>query len=538
MEGAVPNAAQGIALYPMNVASTKGTWELVYQCLLLYHMSFVSAGLAIYMLLPKTHHIRASVPAYLIGAQEGFEYQVCRVLVTNLFMLHMSLNTTYLAAAVSFFHVGAMVGSPFFACIASKAGRKIGLIVNILFASTMYIVFSVVSSSYMTKMLSANERDYYVDGNAGTRKVRAFIDPNLAKGLTNELGFEGAFSSEFNLVCLLLIFTGFTVASCGVTQTVILDLYSTEMDSRHYSLVLGGAKWWIGPIGGCLFAEFCFIHFDVDGAFIAIIFHRLICLIACLITVESKGWDRAVTVSGTPCYLKALYYALYLWPQGSWAMNDMVTFMSFDRQHLRSSTIGQITYRWCMGRLTNSVIWANICRLTYMPTIGAMFWAAAATPNPLNTSLYMEWFNEYRTLEGCDAYYIFASIYPAFVGQYMEIDSCPFFLGVCAGMRQLGHFMAISRWPNQMLCGDPMNCWRSQYLYSHALFYNCGGDQGNINYVNWYLFTKSQRRQCCCPYRKLKQDAPEKCCPPCCLGPFVEETGGCPCPCCCASCSS
>merc|ERR1712025_255347 len=113
-----------------------------------------------------------------------------------------------------------------------------------------------------------------------------------------------------------------------------------------------------------------------------------------------------------------------------------------------------------------------------------------------------------------------------------------FFLGVCESLKSLGHFMAMARWPNQMFCGDPMACWRSQYLYSHAIHYNCAGDHGNINYVNWYLFAKSQKRQCCCPYRKLKPDAPEKCCPPCCLGPLVEETGGCPCPCCCSSCAA
>merc|ERR1712146_133860 len=111
-------------------------------------------------------------------------------------------------------------------------------------------------------------------------------------------------------------------------------------------------------------------------------------------------------------------------------------------------------------------------------------------------------------------------------------------MGVCDSMRHLGIFLSDARWPTQLLCGDPMNCWRSQYTYSHALFSNINGDGGNATYVIWYCFAKSQRRQCCCPYRKLKPDAPEKCCPPCFLGPLVEETGGCPCPCCCASCSA
>lgn len=166
-----------------------------------------------------------------------------------------------------------------------------------------------------------------------------------------------------------------------------------------------------------------------------------------------------------------------------------------------------------------------------------MFFSALTTPNPLNSSLCMEWFNLYRQAEGFEAMYLFVSVYPAFVNMYMHIGAIPIFLSVCDSMRHLGHFLALGRWPVQLYCGDPMNCWRSQYLYSHAIFYNCGGDSGNIPHVIWYLFSKSQKRQCCCPYRKLKPDAPEKCCPPCCKGPLVEEGGGCPCPCCCASCS-
>jgi len=152
--------------------------------------------------------------------------------------------------------------------------------------------------------------------------------------------------------------------------------------------------------------------------------------------------------------------------------------------------------------------------------------------------LYLELFNLWRIFEGTEGQYVFISIYPAFVGQYMSISSIPFFLGVCDGLRHIGEFLNLGNLSNILLCGDPMNCWRSQYLYSHKAFDNQNGNKGNIGYVNWYLFAKSQRRQCCCPYRKLKQEAPEKCCPPCCLGPLVEDTGGCPCPCCCSSCSS
>merc|ERR1712224_923465 len=173
-----------------------------------------------------------------------------------------------------------------------------------------------------------------------------------------------------------------------------------------------------------------------------------------------------------------------------------------------------------------------------MPTIGVMFLAILFTGNSLYASLAMEMASVYRFMEGFESFVWFIVLYPAFSVGYIKAKDVAFMFSVMEGLRHLGDFLSMSRWPAQMFCADPMACWRSHYLYSHALFYNSNGDSGNINYVNWYLCCKSQNRQCCCPYRKLKPDAPQKCCNPCCLGPFVEETGGCPCPCCCSSCSS
>merc|ERR1719265_909800 len=168
-----------------------------------------------------------------------------------------------------------------------------------------------------------------------------------------------------------------------------------------------------------------------------------------------------------------------------------------------------------------------------------MFWMQFMPGNSLLwASLSMDYFNVMDQMGAWECIYIFPTIYPAFMWSYCKREDMPVLLGACNGLRALGDFLQWSRWPNQLLCGDPMACWRSQYLFSHAIFYNTAGDGGNITYVNWYLCVKSQRRQCCCPYRKLKSEAPEKCCPPCCLGPLVEKEGGCPCPCCCASCSS
>lgn len=289
---------------------------------------------------------------------------------------------------------------------------------------------------------------------------------------------------------------------------------------------------------GCVFASLCIILLDVDGAFIALLLHRIFCLILVCISAESKGWEREITVTGSPCYLKSLYYAMYLWPQGSAQWVDMLTYMAYDRQHMRASVAGQAPLRIANGRMMSIFLYSCLWKWMHLPTIAIIFFLNLLTANPLYASLCMEWFNLYRVSEGFETYWLFISAYPAFVGQYLEVEGVVVFLSFCESLRSLGTFLAILRWPGQLHCGDPMNCWRSQYLYSHAIFYNCGGDQGNITYVIWYCFAKSQKRQCCCPYRKLKPDAPEKCCPPCCSGPLVEESGGCPCPCCCASCSA
>merc|ERR1712100_786624 len=88
-------------------------------------------------------------------------------------------------------------------------------------------------------------------------------------------------------------------------------------------------------------------------------------------------------------------------------------------------------------------------------------------------------------------YWILIMTWPAFAVRYMSMASFPILCSICVSLRNLGDFMAMSRWPLHLFCGDPMNCWRSQYLFSHAIFYSSGGDQGNISYALWYLFVKS-----------------------------------------------
>lgn len=537
MESGLPSAAQGLIM----TASTLGPGRMVFEFWFVLQTNYLAPLIAvivgIYYWLPKTHAGRASLPAMVLSAHEYMDFSYCRLLVTNLFMVHLGYNTTFLAAAISFFHVGGLCGGVFYGVIAGKS-RKVSMLISMVFGMVILIVFSTWSSRVMTKHMRLSERDFFTDNNSGSRKIRLFLDPNLAKGLTNEFGFEGAFPNVFQHTILLLIFAGFCMTPLGAVQSTLSDVWGHEVMSRNANFIAGLLYWKVGTENGLILGTIAYIFLDIPAAFAFGCAYKAICSIVVLTNAETKGWERATEVTGSPCFLKGTFYSMFLWPQGNGHAIDMLAFMWNERQHWRSSDAGYVGARTTYERVLFFYLWSHFLRLLYIPTIGGMFFAIFATPNPLMWSLFMEFFCLWRCIEGWENYWVYISIYPAFVNQYMATASQPLFLGICAGMRHLGHFLAIGRWPTQMLCGDPMNCWRSQYLYSHALFYNCGGDMGNINYVTWYCFSKSQRRQCCCPYRKLKADAPEKCCPPCCLGPMVEETGGCPCPCCCASCSA
>merc|ERR1711907_530534 len=115
--------------------------------------------------------------------------------------------------------------------------------------------------------------------------------------------------------------------------------------------------------------------------------------------------------------------------------------------------------RSSIGRASNFFLYSQALRLLHIPTIGGMFFGIFGSADPLAMSLCMEWFNLFPLIEGSDgSYYIFPSIYPAFVGQYLNIAHVCVFMSICESLRHLGHFMAISRWPNQLNCGDPMAC--------------------------------------------------------------------------------
>jgi hypothetical protein len=501
---------------------------------------FLSFLVTVRKCFPKAHPLRSSFPIWYTGGQEMVEFTMMRIIMTNYFFIHHRLNTNYLATYVAFYHVGGLVGSVFYGCIYPKLGAKLTVIIHVILSGVTYIVMSMVVGGQMNRTLTMNDRDYFMNGGGGSKKVRALVDQVLAKNLGAAFGFEGGLPNTYNYCILLTLFMGFTNNASAATTTPLLEQWSlSESAGRRAMLMKCFVYWSCAPAIGICLGELLYILLDIHGTFLFMAIYKLVtCLIACLDYADSDNM-RVDGPTGNPCYMKGFYYASYLWPQGNAHVSDMLIFMMHSRWKQSSPLLGHnLGHKPYHGMASSCCFFEFNCTQLHIPTIGGLLLAIGAAPNPLWSSLYMEWFNLYDTTCGFYVIYLWVSMWPAFAAIYMSYPALAFLIGVNEGLRNLGHFFGIGRWPNQLFCGDPMACWRSQYLYSHAVFYNSGGDHGNVNYVMWYLFSKAQKRQCCCPYRKLKPDAPERCCPPCCLGPLVEETGGCPCPCCCSSCSS
>jgi len=492
---------------------------------------------------PKDHVLRRKwVPAFC-GLGGDADYYGARTLLVFLMQQHMSLPINYVFATVSFYHVGALVGSMFYAGIAKKS-RKYALVAAQILSIGVLVAFSVFCTAVLIKKLPIEERSYLIDGHTGARKIRSLVLPNLVKDLGGNLGFDGAFSLDFQRCTLIVVFLGFAGCVNAVSMTSILDTckgsdFLLMLCMAWYGFILYGFNLFLG--GGM--AWLGFMMFDIDGALIMFaVFKGIAAILIMVEMLESKDYDRGWDPDETKCFVKALYYAVYLCPQGGFqdTTTNLIGHMLDMRYGINYCSAGWVSgYRQRFGRLAVCLIIMGLIYL-HMPVIGIMFWCAFAGGG--NHLLYASLsgdllqVHDFINLEGSMT--MWAALYPAFVASWVKREDMPIILGTCVSMWHFGNFMAIGRWPTQLGCGDPMNCWRGQYLYSHAIFYNSGGDSGNISYVNWYLFAKSQRRQCCCPYRKLKQEAPDRCCPPCCLGPLVEDTGGCPCPCFSASCAT
>jgi hypothetical protein len=407
----------------------------------------------------------------------------------------------------------------------------------------MYVVVLVVTSKFVHHRFTALDREHVIGPHTGNRKLRPLLDPFLVKTVSNEFGFEGTFAPSLQELLLLRILFGFSGTVYSVCQTAVTEIAGVANNSVQLNGLLACVV--IATyFGGKLLFIFLYVLMDFEGCCIFMVALKVCLLVNCLVFgQDTRNCEpcfkdtREPERLNNPCWMKALYYALYLWPQGPISMLDITSFMVYSRHHWNITQSGFFQQRSFLGGIPLMMVYDVCFRVIHVPLIGRMFWLFVVVTNPLWTSMMMDLVNVYRQQENLCVYLHWFACYPLFAAMHMQVRDIPWLLAVCDSMRHLGSFMADARWPNMLLCGDPMYCWRSQYTYSHGLFYNIGGDGGNISYITWFLFCKSQKRQCCCPYRKLKADAPEKCCPPCCLGPYVEDSGGCTCPCCCASCA-
>lgn len=542
IETGIPSNATGIIFSQVAATLGAGFWSDIFTAFQWFYATICAVSLTLCFSGSRIKLVRTCFFTTLLAAEEQLEFSFIRIVISYAFRLYMSESLNNVVLALNLWNFGCMVGLPFYGLLSQKINRRAPLLVVSIFAIAMFITLSTVTGNIVCRQAGFAARDFvsnHLDGSS--RKVRAFIPPSTVKQASGQLGMD-VFGLDYRHVCLLLMLIGFAVSSAAATHTVLLDLFQIEHDCRCMFLFHGWIVLYGAPQAGVILGNVFFQLLDVQQALFALIAHRLYCMIIMLGCSESKGWEvRSVTEEvGLPCYMKALYYSMYLWPQGCGELSNMTVYMLHDRRHVGSADLGRSCFSSCRDRtLENLVFFHVLTQLLHIPSIGLMFVVIIGTPNPLYISLYQDSFFVGRGLGGCEAYWgIFRPLVPVFVGQYAAIGRIPLFLSFCESMRCLGTFMAINRWTAELFCGNPMACWRSQYLYSHAPFYDSGSDVGNINYSTWYLFTKSQKRQCCCPYRKLKPDAPEKCCPPCCKGPLVEESGGCPCPCCCSSCSA
>lgn len=540
IEGHVPNGSYGLVKTANNQITGKQIEFSLFVTLLFVNKICASLFTA-YKVFPKNSKPQMAVIPSLAASSEFFEFSAL-LLIVPYFLGDTGNPHNAVLTFTAFFHMGGMVGAVMCSVLCEKLNRKASLIIFGVFAVAVQVVITIMIPNVTIWKTTAMERDFRSNGNEGHRRLRPLLDPNVIKSVTNEFGFHGLFTADINRMLLLYIFAGFSVSTLTVSQTMMMDIFGDVASMKYSQVVLGLFYWMVGHHLTLAIIPHCYIFFDIDGVAVFVLILRILRFFPIAWHSDTKGlFDPANLVddSQSLCWLKSLYVALYYWPQGFRYHADMLAYMMSTRNRLRPTSYGYVLCARprAMRMLTT---WAVIAgaEIMYIPTAGLMILVNLSVPNFLATSLFMDIFNLDRVMAGESYVFIWHSLYPSFIGENAALISVPFLLGVCDSMRHLGSFMALSTWPSQLFCGDPMNCWRSQYLFSHAPFYNFNGNQGNISYICWYCFCKSQKRQCCCPYRKLKPDTPQKCCPPCCLGPLVEETGGCPCPCCCTSCSS
>lgn len=439
---------------------------------------------------------------------------------------------------IDWYHIGAIVGAPIYGALAGL-GRKKNHLIHCIECIGVYIALALYLKALNTVSYTWEIRSFVSHGFGGTRKLRTFMDPHVGKALGGEFGFEGSFVPDINRFLLLMLFFGVANSSYAVCQASVCDVVPDELSSTMMHLCLGCFHFVYGVPMGQNSGALCFIWLDIDGACFLLAAVRFVqALFFGILSIETLGFERnAITDTPLPCYLKSIYNATYQWPYGAYKLKAPGIQMGYQRYHLTTLIAGSKWLETSIGLLpTNCIDWL-LFHLLHCPVIGFMYHKTGA-PAPMVFSLYMDGYNVQGHVGANQVAAVVMCLYPAFVGSYARTQDLAWFFAVSDSMRHLGVMLFDLGWAGALLCSNPAECWRSQYTYNHKLFDDMGGGQGRWGQIEWYLFCKSQKRQCCCPYRKLKADAPEKCCPPCCAGPYVEETGGCPCPCCCASCAS
>jgi len=436
------------------------------------------------------------------------------------------------------YHVGAVIGAPIYGVLAAH-GRKKNKVLHILACICVYIAMSYMLRAINPVIWTRDIRRYMSNGRGGFRKIRTFRDPFAAKSLNGAFGFSGAFSPDINRLVLLCLFFGVANSSFAICQAGVCDVAISEFLSSCYRIAVGTHYHVRGEQLGRSWSGCAYSMFDLHGACIFLATLRM--MQGIWVTAwapETLGFEReSLTDTPVPCWMKAIYNATYTWPSGSVQLKGVGVQMILQRYHIGPELVCRFPFYSTYDIVPTALIQCYCFRALHAPVIWLMFWLNSP-PAPLNYSLYMEYANIYRHDVANASSTLIMSLYPAFVGTYARVQDLAWFSSVCDSMRHIGFMVFGLSWSDLLLCGDPTQCWRSQYSYSHKIFDDMGGGSARWNQIIWYLFCKSQKRQCCCPYRKLKGDAPEKCCPPCCAGPYVEETGGCPCPCCCSSCAT
>merc|ERR1719453_612866 len=108
------------------------------------------------------------------------------------------------------------------------------------------------------------------------------------------------------------------------------------MISRRVFLPVIGLGYYLYALWAKMGTLLLYAHFDVDGAYLALLIFRSLRMLDNAFFGVNISWEEGGHGNEqTHCFVKSLYYAMFLWPQGAMAehINNAVTYMIFDRWH-------------------------------------------------------------------------------------------------------------------------------------------------------------------------------------------------------------